>query len=196
METQKLRVEIPNRVYEHCQDLVRAELFSDIPELLRQVILKEVAALTAFLPNGRNALCQGTEIAPLVLEIPVTVKQTQSQRGQPSAPTPQMLTAEIPFYIYEYSKQLIKAEVVSTIERLLGQIIVQGVAQLVPLLEMTGREKRHREAEKYARALEELKAKIEVQGGLGKTAEQILEELRKTRREIWEKEYAPRFRQQ
>jgi hypothetical protein len=53
-----------------------------------------------------------------------------------------------------------------------------------------------RESEEYSYWLEELRKKIELRGGLypGKTEEEILQDLRRTRETIWNEDYEDHFR--
>lgn len=103
----------------------------------------------------------------------------------------QKILLEIPTRVYERCQDLVQAGVFADIEQLLQQVITMGVAELLPLLQPTMKEKNHRESEECYFIIEEMQAMMKAHGGIGKTDEEILEELRKTRREIWEKEYAP-----
>lgn len=106
------------------------------------------------------------------------------------------ILVEVPTRVYEHCQDLVQAGVFADIEQLLQQVITTGVAALLPLLQPTKEEKNHRESEECNLIIEEMQAMMKARGGIGKTDEAILEELRKTRREIWEKEYAPYLRQQ
>lgn len=108
----------------------------------------------------------------------------------------QKILVEIPTRVYEQCQDLVQAGMFADIEQLLRQVITIGVAEILPLLQPTKREKNHRESEECQLIIEEMQAMMKARGGTGKTGEGILEELRKTRREIWEKEYAPYLRQQ
>ena len=107
----------------------------------------------------------------------------------------QKVTIEIPQRVYQHCLDLVDNGIFEDVESALKSATIKGVAGMVPLLQETGTEKRHREADKYRINLEILRSELEAEGGFGKTAEEILEGLRKTRREIWEKEYAPRLGQ-
>jgi hypothetical protein len=104
------------------------------------------------------------------------------------------ILVEIPVRVYEQCQDLVQAGVFADIEQLLQQVITMRVAELLPLLQPTKREKNHLESEECQLIIEEMQAMMKARGGIGKTSEEILEELRKTRREIWEKEYAPYIR--
>jgi len=106
------------------------------------------------------------------------------------------ILVEIPTRVYEQCQDLVQAEVFADIEQLLRQVIITGVAELLPLLQPTKKERNHRESEECQLIIEEMQAMMKARGGIGKTSEEILEKLRNTRREIWEKEYAPYLRQQ
>ena len=107
----------------------------------------------------------------------------------------QKVFVEIPGRVYQHCLDLVDKGIFEDVESAVKSAIIKGVAEMVSLLQETEAEKRHREAEDYRINLEILRSEIESEGGFGKTADEILEDLRKTRREIWEKEYAPRFRQ-
>lgn len=108
----------------------------------------------------------------------------------------QKVIVEIPGRVYQHCLDLVDKEIFEDVESAVKSAIIKGVAEMVSLLQETETEKRYREAEDYRINLEILRSEIKAEGGFEKTADEILEDLRKTRREIWEKEYAPRFRQQ
>lgn len=99
------------------------------------------------------------------------------------------VTLTLPIDLYNKSKKLTKAGIFHNLSELFRTAIKEEVEDISLLLEVKDKKKQ------WIEGLMEIRKEIKKAGGYNKTKEQVIQRLREIREEIWQQEYAYRYRQ-
>ena len=107
----------------------------------------------------------------------------------------QRISLTIPKQLYNDSLGLVNSQLFSDFNEVVKSGLRRELEELAPFVKSSKNKSKRNEAEQWRYIVKIMREKLKAQGGLKKTHEELIEDIRRTREQLFKEKYATHFGQ-